>query len=266
MTEHFPTLAEETLEAANLVGQWLALDDLSEQQPEPAIDVVVLAGNAVIPTIDTACLLAVQSGATLLISGGIGHSTSFLYQAVQQDPRYRELPVDGRPEAHILADIAHQFWHIPREQLVVEDRSSNCGENALFTRQTLEARDMVPRCGVVIQDPTMQRRTMATFARIWQDAAAAPQWFSTPGFTPRLYNTPQGVAFSHEVDGVWPVGRYLSLILGELPRLQDNPQGYGPRGKGFIVHVDIPAQIVAARERLRADSLLTEALQARTLA
>ncbi len=36
------------------------------------------------------------------------------------------------------------------------------------------------------------------------------------------------------------MGRYLALLLGELPRLLDNAQGYGPNGKGFITHVDFP--------------------------
>jgi uncharacterized SAM-binding protein YcdF (DUF218 family) len=119
-------------------------------------------GNAVIPTIDAACRLAADAGVPLLISGGIGHSTVFLYDAVRNDPRYRSLPVDGRPEAHILADIAHRFWHIPRDRIVVEDRSTNCGENARFTREMLAATGIAPRAGVVLQDPTMQRRTMAT--------------------------------------------------------------------------------------------------------
>lgn len=78
------------------------------------------------------------------------------------------MPVDGRPEAHVLADIAHDYWHIPHSRLVVEDQSTNCGENARFTRTTLESRGLAHRRGIVIQDPTMQRRTMATFARVWQ--------------------------------------------------------------------------------------------------
>ena len=52
MTEHFPSLPEATLAAANRLGQWLALDDFTVQTP--AVDIVVLAGNAVIPTIDAA--------------------------------------------------------------------------------------------------------------------------------------------------------------------------------------------------------------------
>ena len=61
-------------------------------------------------------------------------------------------------------------------------------------------------------------------------------------------------------------GRYLALILGELPRLADNPQGYGPQGKGFIAHVDIPPYIAQAWQTLRDDRLLSDALSARQLA
>ncbi|VDZ67068.1 Protein ydcF [Klebsiella aerogenes] len=61
------------------------------------------------------------------------------------------------------------------------------------------------------------------------------------------------------------MGRYLALLLGELPRLLDNAQGYGPNGKGFITHVDFPHDVSAAWQCLREDTLLSEALNARTL-
>ncbi|MFV2079971.1 YdcF family protein, partial [Klebsiella pneumoniae] len=121
MAEQFPPLSAATLAAANQVGAWLAQDDLATLPALPQVDVVVLAGNAVIPTIDAACRLAAAQAVPLLISGGVGHSTGYLYEAVRQDPRYRTLPVDGRPEAHVLADIAHDYWHIPHSRLVVED-------------------------------------------------------------------------------------------------------------------------------------------------
>ncbi|EMY7924618.1 YdcF family protein [Klebsiella aerogenes] len=262
MTEHFPALSLETLAAANQIGAWLAQDDLP-QEPQPKI--VVLAGNAVIPTIDAACHLAAQAQVPLLISGGIGHSTTFLYNAVRKHPHYQALQVEGRPESHILADIAERFWQIPRDRIVVEDRSTNCGENAWFTRRLLEERGLDHTSGVVIQDPTMQRRTMATFARVWQDAPAPPQWWSYPGCSPRLENSATGLRFSGDDSGLWPVGRYLELLLGELPRLLDNPQGYGPNGKDFIAHVDFPRDVSAAWQCLRADTLLSHALNARTL-
>lgn len=49
-TTPFPALSAETLLAVNTVGQWLAQNDFSGEQPYSS-DCVVLAGNAVIPTI-----------------------------------------------------------------------------------------------------------------------------------------------------------------------------------------------------------------------
>lgn len=46
-----------------------------------------------------------------------------------------------------------------------------------------------------------------------------------------------------EQQGVWDVSRFISLLLGEIPRLRDDTMGYGPNGKGFIDHVDIPAEV-----------------------
>lgn len=72
MAEQFPPLSAATLAAANQVGAWLAQDDLATLPALPQVDVVVLAGNAVIPTIDAACRLAAAQAVPLLISGGSG--------------------------------------------------------------------------------------------------------------------------------------------------------------------------------------------------
>lgn len=50
---------------------------------------------------------------------------------------------------------------------------------------------------------------------------------------------------------MWDVDRYVNLLMGEIPRLMDNENGYGPKGKGFIAHVDIPDAVLAAFEELR---------------
>lgn len=59
--------------------------------------------------------------------------------------------------------------------------------------------------------------------------------------------------------------RYLSLLLGELPRLRDDESGYGPSGKDFIVHVHFPDDVMAAWRSLRNDESLCELLAARAL-
>lgn len=53
--------------------------------------------------------------------------------------------------------------------------------------------------------------------------------------------------------GMWPIRHYLTLLLGELPRLANNAQGYGPKGKGYIAPVDIPADVQTAFEALHAE-------------
>ena len=111
----------------------------------------------------------------------------------------------------------------------------------------------------------MQRRTMATFDRVWQEESDAPEWLSYPGYQPVLENTVKGVSWRQPAQGLWPVARYLALIIGELPRLRDNAEGYGPRGKGFIAHVDIPDEIEAAWLLLSADPHLQPLLASRHL-
>ncbi len=94
----FPTLSPATIDAINVIGQWLAQDDFSGEVPYQA-DCVILAGNAVMPTIDAACKIARDQQIPLLISGGIGHSTTFLYSAIAQHPHYNTIRTTGRAEA-----------------------------------------------------------------------------------------------------------------------------------------------------------------------
>ncbi|AGR58863.1 YdcF family protein [Salmonella bongori] len=251
----FPVLSGRTLFAVNTVGQWLAQNDFSGEQPYSS-DCVILAGNAVIPTIDAACRIAKAQGVPLLISGGIGHSTPFLYAAIARHPRYNIIRTTGRTEAAILADIANQFWHIPAEKIWVEDQSTNCGENARFSCALLRQAKESINTAIVVQDPTMQRRTMATFRRVTGDDIDAPRWLSFPGFIPELCHLNDGTDFVNAEEGVWTVERYLSLIAGELPRLRDDETGYGPRGKNFIIHVDIPQDVETAWHILQSDTTL----------
>ena len=50
--------------------------------------------------------------------------------------------------------------------------------------------------------------------------------------------------------GMWSAQDYIRLLMGEIPRLQDKPDGYGPRGKNYLVHVDIPDQVQEAFDSL----------------
>ena len=50
-----------------------------------------------------------------------------------------------------------------------------------------------------------------------------------------------------------------------VPRLHDDSDGYGPRGRDFIVHVDFPAEVIQAWQTLKHDAVLIEAMESRSL-
>jgi len=139
-------------------------------------------------------------------------------------------------------------------RILVEDLSTNCGANASRSRNVLEAAGVLtPRTVVVIQDPTMALRTVASFEKTYADVQEPPTFLSCPVFVPEMRPTESGLMFSvvHVLEmELWEVGRFLDLIMGEIPRLRDDGEGYGPKGKGFIAHVDIPAQVEDAWRRL----------------
>jgi uncharacterized SAM-binding protein YcdF (DUF218 family) len=265
LTTTFPALQATTIDAINTLGKWLSHNEFTAAPTVSDADLIILAGNAVIPTIDAACQLAASTELPLVITGGIGHSTTFLYGAIAKHPRYNTIPTTGRAEAAIIKDIATQFWKIPEEKVLTEEKSTNCGENARFTHQLLQQHNITPAQVIIIQDPTMQLRTVATFERIWQDDVHIPHWRSWPGIVPVLVSDEFQTTFTLHEKGLWPIARYISLALGEIPRIRDDAQGYGPQGRDFITHVEIPAAVLQAWGTLANDAALARLMSERGL-
>jgi uncharacterized SAM-binding protein YcdF (DUF218 family) len=232
----------------NAVAAFLALGDGAGRPP--AADVLILLGNSVLATAERAFAL-IRDGAAprILIVGGRGHSTIFLERSLQATPRYAAIPTAGRSEAAMLADMA-QICGVPAARMLIEPSSRNCGENAAFARGVLDERGVRAFRVLLMQDPTMQRRIDATFRHVWNAAGAATVFANDPTFVPRLSASVSGLTFAEPVAGCWEVERFVSLVLGEIPRLRDDADGYGPAGRGLIAHVDIPEPVAAAHARL----------------
>ena len=56
---------------------------------------------------------------------------------------------------------------------------------------------------------------------------------------------PLGISFE-----LWDIERLIELVLGEIPRLRDDENGYRPRGRDFITHVDLAVEVEMAWSRL----------------
>jgi uncharacterized SAM-binding protein YcdF (DUF218 family) len=224
-----------------LIARYLARRDPIDQP----VDLIVLMGSAVLESVEvTAGLCHSDRAPRILISGGIGHSTHHLEEAV----RRRRLDVDtgGRPESHVFRDLLISRYDVPPQAIAVEDRSTNCGENADFTRRMIDGQHTL----LLIQDPTMQRRTHACFERSFADLPGTALISHAPVIP---WIGPDHVSAGPGMPEIWNRDRFRSLLLGEIRRLRDDADGYGPRGQNFIDHVDIPAPVLAAYERVAAE-------------
>ena len=188
------------------------------------VDVLLLFGGSLPDAWDDAAMLA-RAGrvGTVVLVGGEGHTTDALRDV---------LGASGGTEAELMAA------HLEREhgltQHLVEPRSRNCGENVVLAREVVLGAGLQPRTVALVQDPTMQRRMDAVFRLVWPEATAV----NRPGLRHGRY--------------AWPHDRWVALVMGEVPRLRDDAQGYGPNGAGFQAHVDVPPEVEAAYAALLA--------------
>ncbi|KAL6239815.1 hypothetical protein BDW75DRAFT_236074 [Aspergillus navahoensis] len=259
-------VADINLLAGYLSNPQIQLEDLSSSTP---VDCIVICASMVLDQAEalfhTLQVHPYLTGA-LVLCGGVGHSTQYMYEAVAQHSRFSPISNDiqSLPEARVLERILDTFFDraaITSQgcRILIEDRSTNCGENALFSRRVLDDAGLQhPRNCLVIQDPTMMRRTVASFQKAYEERTEAPLFLSCPVLVPRVVRSqgPEGnlryCQMSASGIELWPFERFMSLILGEIPRLRDDEDGYGPRGRGYIPHVEIPAEVEAAWARLRA--------------
>jgi uncharacterized SAM-binding protein YcdF (DUF218 family) len=231
-----------------VVAEFLARRDEWTLTPDHPVDVLVLCGSAVLQSLTVAAAaLANRAAARILVTGGIGHSTPYLGEAVAAHPVYRRTDTAGRTEAAVIAEILQRYLDVPAHLLGTEVESTNCGQNAELSLRILAERTEPTRSLVIVQDPTMQRRTHAAFER-WR-GDGGPEIRSHAPFVPVVGQDGAGEPGDR---AVWTLDRFRALVLGEIRRLTDDEHGYGPRGAGFITHVDIPDDVVAAHRRLRA--------------
>jgi hypothetical protein len=216
------TVAPDLLGHLDTIATWLALTD-----PWPGrVDLLLLFGGS-LPATWQVAVEAVQRGevGTLMLVGGRGHTTDALLATLGLDPSSPE--AGAVSEAEVMAR-----WLMDRhgiDDVLLETRSTNCGDNLSFAEQVADRHGLRPRSVALVQDPTMQRRMDAGFRHTWSLGGAVA--VNRPGPDSR---------------DAWPWHRWVDLVLGEVPRLRDDPRGYGPRGRDFISHVDVPGDVEAA--------------------
>ncbi|NUR57020.1 MAG: YdcF family protein [Acidobacteria bacterium] len=160
-----------------------------------------------------------QGWAPLLIfSGGLGAITRHFW---------------SEPEANQFAALAVDRG-VPRDRILIENRSTNTGENVWFTKQLLAERGLDPQTFIVVQKPYMERRSYATFKKVWpgKDVIVTSPQLSMDEYLAR---------YSHETLTPEDV---VSIMVGDLQRIQVYP------AKGFQIPQEIPPDVRRAYEQL----------------
>jgi len=135
----------------------------------------------------------------------------------------------ARPEAQTFADIAISKG-IPEKDILVEDKSTNTGENIDFTKTLLQKKGIYVNKLILVQKPYMERRAYATFKKRWPEKEV-------------IVSSPP-ISYEDYPNKEIPKDLMINLIVGDTQR----NKLYG--AKGFQIPQEVPDQIWDAYEEL----------------
>ncbi|KAF5531012.1 hypothetical protein FMEXI_13187 [Fusarium mexicanum] len=241
-------------ESADIISRFLALQQIysakeldsylqslqrnHEHKPYPEsqfTNVVVLCASAILSIPEAVFEWAVQQqsqdeewerNTVLVLCGGIGPCTPFVYDAIRASKRYCTIfdTINGKPEGEVLKVMAERFYKLKinktggKDQgfrILVSDRSNNCGADASEAKAVLEENGIhSPGSMVVVQDPAMSSRTISSFEKVYEnDTVHITCW-------PRL-KEPKEAQQEKALPGkdvrreLWSMDRFLDRIIGD---------------------------------------------------
>lgn len=150
----------------------------------------------------------------LLFSGGLGNFTKGLWDEAEADK---------------FAKIAYSLG-VPEEAILIENKSTNTGENIRFTKRVLSNKGLDPQRFIVVQKPFMERRSYATFKQNWPEK--------------ELVVTSPQIAMNDYPNNDISFELMVNAMVGDLERIKVYPE------MGFQIYQEIPKQVWDAFEGL----------------
>ena len=184
-------------------------------QPLRKSDVVIAMGSHDLRVASYAAQLVLEGWAPLLIcSGGFGRLTSGIWQ---------------KSEAARFAATAVEKG-LSQKKILLEDRSTNTGENLLFSKALCEKHGISTRTVLLVHKPYMERRVWAAARKIWPEPQTT---VSSPPIPFEAYPTED-----------IPLDQVIHIMVGDFQRILVYPE------KGFAVPQPVPDEVMDAFDLL----------------
>lgn len=214
------------MQAAQILWDYLKLG-----QPLAVCDCVIALGSHDLRVAEHAARLVLEGWAPVLVcSGGLGRLTRSMWHEA---------------EARKFARIARQIG-VPFERIIIEDQSTNTGQNIQFSRDMLNAKGCIIRRALLVHKPYMERRSLATALKVWPEAEFH---VSSP---PIAFENYPNEAISRE--------EVINAMVGDFQRILVYPD------MGFQVPQEIPQQVREAYQLLVANGFTKQLLQSKNSA
>lgn len=203
-------ITEEILRLARQLWDYHHVNNTLEKK-----ECILVLGSHDLRVAERAAELYLAGYAPLLIfSGGLGRLTEGLWTETEAD-LFSKIAIDKG---------------VPKEAIMIENKSANTGENILFTQQLLKENNLSPRSFIVVQKPYMERRSFATFKKHWPDK--------------NLVVTSPQISFEDYPTAEIPVEQLVNIMVGDLQRIKVYYE------KGFQVYQQIPPKVWDAYKQL----------------
>jgi uncharacterized SAM-binding protein YcdF (DUF218 family) len=181
---------------------------------EKADLILVLGSNDIRVAERGAKLFLAEFAPLILFSGNLGALTTNLYQ---------------KPEAEVFADIAKKMG-VPEEKILIEDKSTNTGDNIIYTKKLLLDKGIKVSKIILVQKPYMLRRAYATFRKQWPEMDF-------------IVTSPE-ISFKNYPNEKISKNLLINIMVGDTQRIREYPK------KGFQIEQRIPEEVWSAYEEL----------------
>ncbi|KAI1892808.1 hypothetical protein AGOR_G00137330 [Albula goreensis] len=185
-------------------------------QPLEKSDVIIGLGCHDLRVAERAAMLFLEGWAPwLLFTGYLGNQTAGVWQ---------------HPEAQVFMEIAMKMG-VPRDRILLETEATNTGENIRFSYQVLKDNQVPVSRVILVQQPFMERRVLATFLCQWPGAKENTRAIVTSPCTDLAQYPHPTVGTTKDLIG---------YMLGVIERIRDYPQ------KGYQVEQEISSEALMA--------------------